>query len=473
MQIYLSGLVIFAFWLFAAQRSLDKAFGVTVAFLPLGMLAVMRLPLGGMTPLIAHVAAAATVSLALLALLRRLLSQRMGRDPILVSPPSVALLVFGAYMVVATAILPRLFQGDVMVFPFDRGAYGERVSHFFRATVVPLGPSTSNISQGAYVLLGIAFYLLTEAVLRRRGVLFGIHALRRAAIINLILGAVDFLSLDVLLGPLRTADYALHNEHAIAGVSRVIGGFAEAAAFGSFSATLGAFFLIYGLGTRNRRDVLIGGFSILFAAAALSSTAILGVLLIFLVLGVYALRLFIAKYPRQEVMLGVAMLSFAVAAMVLLMMVGPSQDLFVKIFESLTVNKSQSMSGLERGAMARQGLVVFLETWGLGGGVGSVRSNGFGSAMLGSLGIPGAFFFGWFVWRAFFSGRAPDPGPARVALRAAQVSGFIHLMMMGVASFSIDPGLLLMFLAAVAFNSKRATPEVVHPHLGRDKMVNA
>lgn len=461
MEVYPSGLAIFVIWLIAAGKSLDRAFAVTIAFLPLGMLAVMRLPIGGMTPSIAHVAAAGTVTLGFLSLLRRSLQDRAEAGALLISPPGLAALSFAAYGLAATFFLPRLFRGATTVFSFERQARGTgtRISHEFRAEVVPLGPTPANISQVAYVVLGVLFFLVSDAIVRRRGVMYALKALRWAAVVNLVLGTFDLLGLDIILAPFRTAQYSLLNEHVIAGLPRVIGGFPEASSFGSFSAALSAFFLVYGLSSGSRKDTIIGALSLILAALALSSTAIFGILILTIVLVASIFKLFIIKASRGKVLMGAAVASFAIGIVILALMIWSTPERAIAIISGLTINKGQSSSGLERGAMALSGLMTFVATWGFGAGIGSIRSNGFGSAMLGSLGVPGVLLFGWFVWSAFLSRQSPVSPSARSVLRAAQVAGLVHLAMMGVSSFSLDPGLMFMLFAAIAFYSRYEVPD--------------
>lgn len=475
MDFYPSGLAVFVIWLIAAGKSLDQALTVTIAFLPLGMLAVVRLPIGGMTPIIAYIAAAGTIALAGLSILRRSLRSGSERETLLISAPGLIAVAFAAYGLVATVFLPRLFRGAAMVFSFDRQVRGTgtRISHEFRGEVIPLGPSYANISQTAYILLGIVFFIVSDVIVRRRGFVFALRALRWAAAINLILGVLDILGLDVILAVLRTAQYALLNEHAIAGVARVIGGFPEASSFGAFSTALGAFFLVYGLGSGNQKDIIIGALTLAFAAAALSSTAILGLALLAVLIGIQVLRLFVARSTRRKVMFGAACLSFTGGFLAFILMVGTSPDRAITILSDLTINKSQSSSGLERGAMALNGLHTFVATWGFGAGIGSIRSNGFGPAMLGSLGIPGVLLFLWFIWSAFFTGQPPISSNARAALRAAQIAALVHLAMMGAASFSVDAGLMFMFFAAIALNSRREAPEPARPDTGTLGMIQA
>jgi hypothetical protein len=60
--------------------------------------------------------------------------------------------------------------------------------------------------------------------------------------------------------------------------------------------------------------------------------------------------------------------------------------------ESMLMNKKDSISGIQRGAAAYLTWEVFLQTWGIGVGLGSVRGSSFLLSMLASLGVIGVFF---------------------------------------------------------------------------------
>src|SRR5262249_14617011 len=59
----------------------------------------------------------------------------------------------------------------------------------------------------------------------------------------------------------------------------------------------------------------------------------------------------------------------------------------------MTTEKLQSGSGIQRSFWARQGLSVFVNSYGLGIGAGSFRSSSVLTAILGSMGVVGAVTF--------------------------------------------------------------------------------
>ena len=139
----------------------------------------------------------------------------------------------------------------------------------------PLQATKSNISQSFYILLSSGFFLAAVFVMRRRGTRFAETGLAWAAGINALLGALDFLGLDNLLSLVRTADYSLANEHTVAGMARIIGGYSEASVFGATSAALAGYFAMSFLIGRQGHAGLLALSNLACAAMALSSTAFL------------------------------------------------------------------------------------------------------------------------------------------------------------------------------------------------------
>lgn len=450
MEFYLSGILALLLWAFSTVRDPDRGVAVALAATSFGMLAPFKLPIGGMTPTVAHVMAAGGVGVAMILAAVAALRGR----PVAAPRAALPLALFAVYAVFASFVLVRVFQGEFLVFSFAREAFGERVSVLFPGRIVPLAPSPGNISQTAYLLLSVGFFLIVNDVARRRGVDFILDALRLAALANLALGAISALAPD-LLSPIRTASYALLDEHRIAGMRRIIGGFPEASSFGGQSAALAAIFVARGVAARDGRDIALGAASALAALSALSSTGIIGVA----ALGLFVLGQLGSVRASAAVMFGTSAAALAIVGAIAPVALGLSFDQIATILDTLVFSKAETASGLERGAMALGGFRVLFETYGLGAGVGSVRANGFLSALLGSTGLPGLAFFTFFLWAAFVSGRARD-----LAARRGAQAGAVAIMAGALASsFSVDPGLLFMACAAVSLASREPLTAIGAP----------
>ena len=69
-------------------------------------------------------------------------------------------------------------------------------------------------------------------------------------------------------------------------------------------------------------------------------------------------------------------------------------DAMIKMLKAATVNKSTWDSALERGSWNAQSLRNFIDTYGIGVGLGSTRSSSWPISVLAQLGIIGAITFG-------------------------------------------------------------------------------
>ena len=64
MTLYPVGLAALLLWAFATLRDRDRAIALALAATSFGMLAPFKLPIGGMTPTVAHVMAAGSIGIA-------------------------------------------------------------------------------------------------------------------------------------------------------------------------------------------------------------------------------------------------------------------------------------------------------------------------------------------------------------------------------------------------------------------------
>src|SRR5262249_15612777 len=140
---------------------------------------------------------------------------------------------------------------------------------------------------------------------------------------------------------------------------------------------------------------------------------------------------------------GLVMLTIILAAFVIV----PSLAAKVqRVIELMTINKSQSTSGIQRAFWARQGLQVFIGSFGLGIGAGSFRSSSLITAILGSTGFIGTLAFLAHLFRSarpfkqdFLVLRPTEPSRA-VGLAASTTCLFMLAPAM-VAAPSPDPGI--------------------------------
>lgn len=430
-------------------RGADALLLMTVAMIPFGMLAVISLPsLGGLSLLAANLAAAGLVFNGMLLLLTRLLRGQS----VQIEPASIALGLFALYAVFSATILVRLFENETMVFSLARGVQGVRVSTEFVWGKVWLGPTSANISQTFYVVLSFFFFVAATQVLLRRGAAFGERCLVVAAVVNLVLGTLDAMGLDPLLEPIRTANYTLMNSASVSGIPRIIGGFPEAASFGGATTLFFAYFGSAYLGSGRPRDAMLALASGGFALFSLSSTGLVALGFVSLLLLARVVSGVGATVSQAALLTWTVVLTAVAFSIGYLLAFTEVPNLVLRIVDGLIFTKSDSSSGAERSAWALGGLEAFRDSYGLGVGAGSLRSNGMIFVLLGSVGIVGTACFLAFVWLAFGAAtRAAD----RAILTNARTAAVAVLVAQLLSATVPDPGVQLVFLAALACAAKR------------------
>lgn len=442
MVIYPAAILFLVIWVVISVRDADRGVTFVIATLPFGMFAF--LDAGGLSLLVAHCLAVLTIGLYGL---RRI----GGRSPALVMPTaSLYLLAFALYALVSAFLLVRLFAGSIMVFPMSVETDGLRISTYFMSSLKPLGPSSSNIAQSGYILLSALVFVVFLDIAYRRGTEIIERGLVWAATINICLAVLDMVGADQVLGLIRTADYSLAHQQKVFGLPRVIGGYAEASVFGPATAVLFAYFATSYLIGWKARDGLLALGSLFFTLVAYSTTGFValgaaGLLILLHLRGVFGRGLPRAAAHWIVIGMAVLVLAFCVAAITT-----PLVQTAWGILNEQLFQKQASVSGIERSAWARAGFRTFVETWGLGAGVGSIRANGFAAVLLGSVGIPGTVLFLLFLWAAFSSSGLPAQADAVRVFVAARVAALTFMAGKLASGTTPDPELMLMTLAALA-----------------------
>ena len=451
MELYLISPVFFGALAIASLRGMDTLLLMTAAMIPFGMMAVISLPsVGGLSLLAANLAAAGLVFNGSLLLLTRLLRGQS----VYIEPASIALGLYALYAVFSATVLVRLFAGETMVFSLARGVQGVRVSTEFAWGKVWLGPTSTNISQTFYVLLSFCFFVAATKVLQQRGAAFGERCLVVAATINLVLGTLDALGMDPLLEVIRTANYSLMNSASVSGIPRIIGGFPEAASFGGATTLFFAYFGSAYLGSGRPRDAVIAAASGGFALFSLSSTGLVALVFVSLLLLARVIIGVGASVARAALVTWTIVLTAVACAIGYLLIFTATLDVMLAIVDRLIFTKSSSSSGAERSAWALGGLEALRDSYGLGVGTGSLRSNGLIFVLLGSVGVVGTACFLAFLWLAFGGkARAADAAILTNA-RTAAVAVLVAMLMSATVP---DPGVQLVFLAAIACAAKRSS----------------
>lgn len=455
MEIFPATMVLMLVWLVLCLRDPDNAVFLTIAALPFGMFAAVVLTsFGGLSLLAANVLAMLAVGLALL---RQFAPSSATDGARSFDLAVVSYGIFTAYAVFSAFVVVRFFEGQFLVFPLSRTLDGVRVDFRFYGIMAPLKAGPSNVSQSAYMLLSFGFFVVALHWFRRQGAAVGERAIRTAAWINIILGVMDFLKMDALLEWIRTATYALGNQHTFGVLERVIGGYPEPSTFGSNSAAFFGYFAAAFVYNRTRKNAVVALLSLALAFLSLSATGYLAVGAVLAFLLWHSRRLLFDSFDPSTLLIGIGSIFLFIAAAALLILVSPVMSFVSEITEVLFLNKAESVSGLERGAWARSGIDAFWETRWLGAGAGSLRSNGLIPVLLGNVGLPGLLACSLFIYASIFR-RAPAAGINRAACFSAQSAALALLVGMFVAATGPDLGLTFVTFAAFATAARAARP---------------
>jgi hypothetical protein len=322
---------------------------------------------------------------------------------------------FAVYSALTALLLPRLFAGLLEVVPVS-GADLNGASI--------LQPRSGNITQTCYTLISyltaVAFSVVGSRDDFRRHYM---QALVWGAFALIVTGLLDLIAyrfgLSGLLDPFRTASYELLTDVEAAGAKRVVGLTPEASAYGTLCVSAaGALLLLrplYPRGlTRAIATIAMIGTGVMALLSTSATAYVGGAALACVYLYNLASRIFNRDAAGRETCafeVGVLACLGLVALMIVVVAfdrVAPLLDVVDKvIFE-----KSGSLSYMQRSMWSHVGWQAFLDSGGLGAGLGSVRTSNWFISILGSTGVFGALLiFGYFAQKFIISTRglaAPD-----------------------------------------------------------------
>lgn len=352
------------------------------------------------------------------------------------------------YTVASAYIGPRLFAGETTAFIPVMGIVRE----------IPLGPSSGNITQTAYFVLGALLFIGLCGVSLRAGTLQKLHAGFFAfAIAHALLGLLDLggklAGLGDILLPIRTVNYALLTDAEQSGFWRIVGGCSEASAFSAFALAGMAFCFAYWRRSNSWGAGLLTAILFLLVVFSTSSTAYVGcaALCLLALFGVTTS----AVHDRLQIA-DIVLVTGALTTVTLLLafylydsrLFAP----FSNLIQSMVFEKASSESGVERAYWNMRSMQALLDTYGLGIGMGSSRSSSWLVSTLSQLGVIGSLLVGALVLVMLRGMGRLRPTPEDQAIFAlcagARACGFTLLLAGSIAGSSADPGVL--FFAALA-----------------------
>lgn len=370
------------------------------------------------------------------------------------SPAGLLLTLFAIYGLISGLLFPRVLDGTTEVFSLERGIVGIAARNA-TLPLVPLHASSGNITQPAYMLSSCLLFLCLVRMLRLTPAM-GPRLIAAVAISHAVVGAIDAVSpvlpVQPLLEFIRTANYAIAEEQAVNGMRRVIGGAPEASVFGPISAALTAYFLFLAASTRSPRHWLAVAVFTLLTFLSLSSTGLVVWLVVVAMFAVSQLLPARGYFSRRQISRVFIFVGFGMVGLLVLVHT-PALDVINSVADRLLFNKLSTSSGVERSAWARQSLINFADTFGLGVGLGSSRGSGWIFTVLGQTGFIGTVLMLGFLFTSIFRpapvGSASRTVPA-VYFRPARAAACAMLAAEILSSARVDLGYLFFCFAAMA-----------------------
>jgi hypothetical protein len=293
------------------------------------------------------------------------------------SAPHAWLWAFTIIGVLGALLLPRVFAGVAHAM-LTRGSINA-------AAMVPVAPGGTNVIQAFYLVLNLALFSFAATLV----------AARREALHHALQGVAAGLAFACALGLYQVAAHYLGlpwpaeviNSNAGVGqfpeqmagsLKRITATFWEPSLLGySFVGCLGIFLL----GGRNPRLGLLALCVLMLSTSSLGYFGLAALTMVWF----FTDRDASARTKgRAAVALLLVCGAFVVADQLLLDGV---------VLEDLVLEKADSSSGVGRGTADRLAIETFLESGGLGVGVGSARASSFAATLLATTGLPGLVTF--------------------------------------------------------------------------------
>lgn len=376
------------------------------------------------------------------------------------SEPGFWLLCLVAYGIFSSYLMPRLFAYDTYIVPL-----GTTESLFTVYGVAPLAPVSSNITQSIYLVGDLACFMMVYAI---ASTMEGFRAIANAIILyaglNILFGVLDVLTsmtgTQEILHFIRNAKYTFHDEESIGDMRRIIGSWPEASAFAGM--TLGALGFTGTMCLYGRRPAITGPLAFLSLAFVLLSTSSSGLVGSVVVLGLLYLVALRRCGTHWEHRFSAAMVLIApLSAVVIALLIVASEAASARVGEYLNVlifDKAMSESGIQRASWNAFAWDNFLDSWGLGVGLGTNRASSFVLAVLSNVGVPGAVFYILFLSFSFIP-KIKNTRTYFNDVRGATTVAAISLLSGAIiAGGTVDLGLFFYVLAGFA----SAYPERSH-----------
>ncbi len=375
----------------------------------------------------------------------------------------VALAAFG---VAGAFLLPRVLEGSTQINAIGNTEYGPAVQ------LVPLSPVSGNVTQSIYLVADVVCFLVVNAASSStEGFRSTARILVAYTVANIAFAALDmgtyFTGTTYLLEFMRNAQYTFHLDEFTGGLKRIAGSFTETSSFAY--ASLGALGFVGTLAVSGRWPRVTAPLAIVstvLLVLSTSSTAFAGLpVVLACIYGVALLRATRPVGGRVARALAIGGPPAAVALVAAVALDDTARTTVREYLDILVFEKANSQSGIERASWNAAAMQNFVDTWGLGGGLGSIRASSFLLAVPSNLGVIGVALFGTFLVALFLrqSGRR---GTFETDVRtAARVACLGVLTAASVSGALVDLGLAFFAIAGLACARPEPSTQPVRAHL--------
>ena len=378
------------------------------------------------------------------------------------------LLLATIWAVFTAFAMPRIFNGQIYVIPVST----EQLTY----VAEPLRPASTNITQSVYVIGNlVAFCAAAAFVQSQNNMRAAALSVVVAGILNIGLALLDSFTYSIgmsqIMDFMRNANYAQAYTHTVMGMKRITGAFPEASSFVAYSSCLFAFALRLwrgGVYTQVSGYVAAGLFLTIILAFSSTGYVAIGAYLICVytlnIGGVGVSSKSLTQTQNQQQVF-VALGPIALFAVGVIVAVNPDLlEPVTAMFDASITNKLSSDSGTERMAWNLGGIRNFIESFGLGVGLGSVRVSSYPIALLANIGVIGTVLMGFFFLR-LFTGDGASPKAVQTEYEhikaAARSACFAGLLASSVSSTTMDFGLMVAICAGIACAKPLRGPEFV------------
>lgn len=355
------------------------------------------------------------------------------------------------YGVVSAFLLPRVLAGTTQIVALGSSSYDETGS------TIPLVPVSSNLTQSVYLTANLLIFTAAAGIAaRREGFLAVLAGLMAYSIGNTFFAFLDLATYSTgtqdVLGFMRNARYTLHTETEVAGMKRIVGSFTEAAAFAR--TTLGVIGFTGTLWLCGYRPAVTGTLAATSLVLLVLSTSTAGLAGAPVILGVlFATALFGSRTVfggRTRAFALVFAPPLLLAVLLFVLLNAEARSIVHEYLDMVILQKGHSDSGIERSSWNRIAFQNFIDTGGLGVGLGTARTSSFAVALIATVGIPGTLFYGLFFTGALLRRRG-EPGSFPSCVRLAARNACFGLLIGDLLVCPvIEQGLFFCLLAALA-----------------------